>query len=359
MLKIIEDKINNQERLSIDEGLYLYKEAPLYELGRLATLAKNIKVLEEQNKHVYWNMNMHLNPTNICIAGCKFCAFAKLPNEDGAYTLEIQEAVNKVIKGSKNGAKEVHIVGGLNPKVILPYYTELLRQIKKQVPDIHIKAFTAVEIAFFARYSKTSYKEVLEELVKAGLDSMPGGGAEIFSKSVRDNTCPDKIYAQDWLDIHNTAHELGLYTNATMLAGIGESVEDRLDHLVQLREQQDKSKKFQAFIPLACHYEGTDFIDELNEPLTGLEKLKNIAISRLMLDNFQYIKAYWVHLGYTMAQMALHFGANDFDGTVQEERITNSAGSQYSSTEENYLKKLILEAGFEPVERNTIYQIIN
>ena len=280
-----------------------------------------------------------------------------MPNEKGAYTYTIDEALEYVRKGVESGTTEVHIVGGLNPKAALPYYTELLKAIKNRFSKLHIKAFTAVEIDFFSRLKKLSYKETLQQLIKAGLDSMPGGGAEIFSKSVRDDTCPDKIPAEKWLEIHKTAHGLGLRSNATMLCGIGESVEDRIDHIIQLRKLQDSSGGFQTFIPLSCHYEDTEIAGKV-KPLTAVDQLKNIAISRIMLDNFAHIKAYWIQLGVGLAQVSLNFGADDLDGTVQEEKITYAAGAKKRGLEKGFIQTLIEDAGYVPVERDTVYNVL-
>ena len=357
MFSQIKQKILNKERITFDEGLFLYNSNNLLTIGSLGRLAREIKSGSEKSKWIYWNRNLHLNPTNVCIAHCNFCAFAKLPNEKGAYTYTIDEALEHVRKGVNSGATEVHMVGGLNPKAALPYYTELLKAIKKTFPSLHIKAFTAVEIEFFAKLSKLSFKETLEKLIEAGLDSMPGGGAEIFSKSVRNDTCPDKIPAQMWLEIHDTAHKLGLKSNATMLCGIGEKVEDRLDHMIQLREGQDKSKGFQTFIPLNCHYEDTEIKDKVDH-ITAFYSLKNIAISRIMLDNFDHIKAYWIQLGVGLAQVALNFGADNLDGTVQEESITHAAGAETRGLEKDFTQKLIKDAGYIPVERDTVYNVL-
>lgn len=358
----IKNKVYNNIPLDIQDGIFLYdtNNVSLHELGKLAHW-KRTQMADAQHKNtVWWNTNIHLNPTNICIANCSFCAFAKLPNEEGAYTLTIRDSVSKVRHAYNNlQVKEVHIVGGLNPKCLLDYYCDLLSSIKLEVPKIHIKGFTAVEIAFFAKFEKLSYKEVLIQLIKAGLDSMPGGGAEIFAKSVRDTTCADKIYAEDWLEIHGIAHELGLKTNATMLAGIGESIEDRVDHYIRLREQQALSQGFQTFIPLACHYEDTDIQKSNIQYITGIDQIKNVAVSRLMLDNFPHIKSYWVQLGYSIAQLSLNYGANDLDGTVIDEKITYAAGSNNKQTASNKLEQLVFAAGFTPIERTTTYEIVN
>ncbi|MBI3307862.1 MAG: aminofutalosine synthase MqnE [Candidatus Melainabacteria bacterium] len=357
MLSRIKEKILNKERISFEEGIALYNHTNLLEIGELGRLAREIKSGKEKSRWVYWNKNMHLNPTNVCIGRCDFCAFAKLPNEEGAWTYTISEALEKVGKGVSGGAKEVHIVGGLNPKAALPYYIDLLKAIKKEFSALHVKAFTAVEIEFFSKLSKLSFEDTLKQLIEAGLNSMPGGGAEIFSTQVRDDTCPDKIPAETWLEIHGIAHKLGLKTNATMLAGIGEKVEDRIDHMIKLREGQDKSGGFQTFIPLTCHYEDTDIAGKV-EPLTSFDKLKNIAISRIMLDNFDHIKAYWIQLGVGLAQMGLNFGADDLDGTVQEENITYAAGSSTRGLKKDFLQTLIEEAGYIPIERDTVYNIL-
>ena len=357
MFSQIKEKILNQQRITFEEGLFLYNSNDLLTIGSLGRLAREIKSGPEKSKWIYWNKNLHLNPTNVCVARCNFCAFAKLPNEKGAWTYTVPEALEKIQQGVNSGTTEVHIVGGLNPKAALPYYVDLLKAIKKAFLSLHIKAFTAVEIEFFAKLKKLSFEETLKQLIDAGLGSMPGGGAEIFSKSVRDDTCPDKIPAEKWLEIHATAHRLGLKSNATMLCGIGEKVEDRLDHMIKLREQQDKSKGFQTFIPLHCHYEDTEIAGKV-EPITAFDSLKNIAISRIMLDNFDHIKAYWIQLGVGLAQVALNFGADDLDGTVQEESITHAAGASKRGLEKDFIQKLIEDAGYVPVERDTVYNVL-
>ena len=357
MFPQIKQKILNKERINFEEGLFLYNSNDLLTVGSLGRLAREVKSGPEKSKWVYWNKNLHLNPTNVCIGRCNFCAFAKLPNEKGAYTYTTEESIERVLRGVKNGAREVHIVGGLNPKAALPYYVDLLKVLKKEFPQLHIKAFTAVEIEFFAKLSKLTFEESLKQLMEAGLDSMPGGGAEIFSRQVRDETCPDKIPAESWLEIHGIAHKLGLKSNATMLCGIGEKVEDRLDHMIQLRNQQDKSRGFQTFIPLHCHYEDTEIAGTV-EPITAFDSLKNIAVSRIMLDNFDHIKAYWIQMGAGLAQVALNFGADDLDGTVQEESITHAAGAEKRGLEKDFIQKLIEDAGYTPVERDTVYNIL-
>lgn len=357
LVQEVKEKILAREVISRKEAIELY-QCDLVTLGKLAQLAKRKKLPSDLEQTVFWNTNLHLNPTNVCVGKCNFCAFAKRPRDPEAYTMSIEEACKKAVRGHQSGATEVHIVGGLNPKTAIDYYQKLLRAIKKEAPALHIKAFTAVEIEFFAKLAKASYQDVLEALKDAGLNSMPGGGAEVFAKSVRDETCPDKIPAEKWLEIHEVAHTLGLRTNATMLAGIGESICDRIDHLLLLREQQAKSKLFQAFIPLQCHYQDTEIIQQEIDPITGIEVLKNIAIGQIVLHNFLYVKAYWVQLGRKVAQFALNIGANDLDGTVRDERITNAAGAKNKSTAQEELVFLIESAGFQAQERDTLYQKI-
>ncbi|MBT6843018.1 MAG: CofH family radical SAM protein [Candidatus Melainabacteria bacterium] len=385
----IATKILNQERVSYDEGVQLIQSTELFLLGHMANFVRERKAYQtaiargfdeatavKRMTQVWWNTNLHLNPTNVCIGECDFCSFARKPNEEGAYTMTIREALDRVAIARSEGATEVHIVGGLNPKTLVEYYSDLIRAIKADSPGIHVKAFTAVEIEFFAKFTKTSYEEIFKTLIEAGLDSMPGGGAEIFSRQVRDEMCPDKIPADEWIKIHQVAHQMGLRTNATMLAGIGEEAHERVEHLDILRKAQDESLAilqaqgsleanqkgssgaWQTFIPLSCHYEGNDLLERGVKPLTGYDQLKNIAVSRIMLDNFDNIKAYWIQLGEKMAQLALSFGANDLDGTVKAERITRAAGANKRSLAEENLENLIQGAGFEAIERDTTYNPI-
>jgi aminodeoxyfutalosine synthase len=383
----IASKILEKERISLEEGYKLINTTEIFVLGHMANFVRQRKAYElaiqkgfseeiasARMAQVWWNTNLHLNPTNVCIGTCDFCSFARRPGEEGAYTMSIAEALDRVVLARAEGATEVHIVGGLNPKSLIDYYSELISAIKKEVPAIHVKAFTAVEIDFFQQFArktdktKMSYEEIFDALIAAGLDSMPGGGAEIFSRQVRDEMCPDKIDADSWVNIHQIAHRKGLRTNATMLAGIGEEAEERVEHMDVLRRAQDGSLadpiarerggSFQTFIPLSCHYEGNDLLERGVKPLTGYDQLRNIAVSRIMLDNFDNIKAYWIQLGEKMAQLALNFGANDLDGTVKAERITRAAGAKKRSLAEETLVDLIKGARLEPVERDTIYNPI-
>ena len=378
--KKIAEKVLNHERISVDEGIQIINSNDLPVLGQLANFVRQRKAYEvalrkgfseeialEHTKTVWWNTNLHLNPTNICIASCDFCSFAKQPKDPDAYTMSNEEAVDRVVIARDEGATEVHIVGGLNPKCLIDYYSDLIRAIKKEVPGIHVKAFTAVEIDFFKKFEKNmSYEDIFDRLIEAGLDSMPGGGAEIFSRAVRDEMCPDKIPADKWAEIHHIAHSKGLKTNATMLAGIGEEPEERIDHLDILRKAQDKSLaadnpnggSFQTFIPLSCHYEGNDLLERGVKALTGQDQLKNIIASRLMLDNFDHIKAYWIQLGPKTAQIALNMGSNDLDGTVKAERITFAAGSKKRCMAEEQLINIVDGARLIPKERDTLYNPI-
>ncbi|MBU6197929.1 MAG: CofH family radical SAM protein [Cyanobacteria bacterium REEB446] len=376
----IAEKLIAAERLSLEDGYKIIRSNDIVVLGQLANFVRQRKAYEvalrkgfnenialEQTKTVWWNTNLHLNPTNICIASCDFCSFARKPKEEGAYTMSIDEAVHRVIMAREEGATEVHIVGGLNPKCLIEYYSELICAIKQAVPAIHVKAFTAVEIDFFKKFEKDmSYEDIFNRLIEAGLDSMPGGGAEIFSRAVRDEMCPDKISADKWVEIHQLAHRKGLKTNATMLAGIGEEPEERIDHLDILRKAQDISLaaknpqegSFQTFIPLSCHYEGNDLLERGVKPITGQDQIKNIIASRLILDNFDHIKAYWIQLGEKTAQVALSMGANDLDGTVKAERITFAAGAKQRSMAETTLVNIIEGARLIPRERDTLYNPI-
>jgi aminodeoxyfutalosine synthase len=353
-LTVVEQKIMAQERLSLEDGLLLFTHPDLL---RIAQLAHHVRS-RLHGKTTYYNWNLHLNTTNVCQANCLFCSFARI--ETGmpqAYSMSIDEAEEWIQKRYKPGMTEIHIVNGLNPDLDFNYYLELLEMIGRKFPALHRKAFTAVEIHFFAERYGMTYHEVLRQLITAGLGSLPGGGAEIFAERVRRKICRDKANAQEWLGVHRTAHEMGLKSNCTMLYGTIETLEERVDHMIRLRALQDETNGFQVFIPLAFHNEGNR-MERLPAP-TALEDLRVTAVSRLMLDNIPHIKAYWVMLGVKTAQTALMFGANDMDGTVTEEKIYHMAGSHSPdalSLEE--LKHTIRVAGFEPIERNTVYQVV-
>jgi aminodeoxyfutalosine synthase len=296
---------------------------------------------------------MHINPTNICVNRCKFCAFSRSKGEPGAYEMTIEDIVDKA-RSAEKGVREFHIVSGLHPDLPFVWYLEMLAALKKEFPDVHLKAFTAVEIDYLAKLSGLGLTETLLKLRKAGLGSLPGGGAEIFNPGVRNTLCAEKISGDRWLEVMEAVHGAGLKSNATMLYGHIEKYEDRIDHLLRLREMQDKTNGFQAFIPLSFHAQNTEI--KKTAYTTGFDDLKTLAVSRLMLDNFDHVKAYWVMLGEKIAQVSLSFGVDDLDGTVAEERITKSAGgtTDGSMTREE-LVDLIKQADRTPVERDTLY----
>ncbi len=347
-------KVNNGERLNADEGLALFNEPDLLWLGQLANLSR-------ERKHgdvTYYNKNLHLNSTNICEADCIFCSFARLQRGmPGAYSMSVEDAKRWISERFQPGMTEIHIVNGLNPELEFEYYLDLLRMIRRDFPALHIKAFTAVEIHYFAEKFGLSYEQVLEHLVEAGLGSLPGGGAEIFAARARNKLCRDKVTAVGWLEVHRVAHELGLKSNCTMLYGTIETLEERVDHLLRLRELQDLTGGFQAFIPLAFHPENNR-LGKIGAP-TGACDLRVMAVSRLLLDNIPHVKAYWIMLGIKTAQLAQRFGANDLDGTVTEEKVYHMAGARTPDMlTEAQLRSLIEEVGRVPVERTTTYDVI-
>ena len=349
----IHQKVMNRERLSYEDGLTLFNSRDLLGVGYLANIVR-----ERTNGNVgYYNLNQHIDYTNVCIlhARCHFCAFARKNIEtQGAWELSLEQFLDKAMYSLENGCTEIHSVGGLHPKLPFQYYLDLLSGLKERMPQVHRKFFTAVEIHHLARLSKQSIHQTLSALKEAGLDSMPGGGAEIFSKQTRDKVCRGKIDADEWFDIHRQAHDLGIPSNVTMLYGHLETVEDRVDHLVRVREGQDVSGGFVTFIPLAFHPENTRLA--YLPSTSGLTDLRCVAVSRLMLDNITHIRAYWIMLGLKTAQVALNFGADDIHGTVTEEKITHMAGaSSPQSVSVDQIAQLIREAGRDPIERDTLY----
>ncbi|MCB9451262.1 MAG: aminofutalosine synthase MqnE [Anaerolineaceae bacterium] len=352
----ITEKVNAGERLSFDEGVWLFEQRDVIQIGKLAQVVRR----RLHGDKVYFNKNRHINPTNVCAFHCNFCSFARTAEKmEGAYTFMPEQIPDKVRGAVEAGVREFHIVGGLHPELGFDYYLDILRTLKREFPDIHIKAFTAVEIDFFKDLTHQTHEQVLQQLIEAGLDSMPGGGAEIFHWDVRRKICPEKANMETWLAVHDTAHHLGLKTNATMLYGHIEKPEHRVHHLVALREQQDKSGGFQTFIGLAFHPEENNLGRRLNRQwTTGVDDIKTLAISRLMLDNFSNIKAYWVMLTPELAQVALSFGANDMDGTIIEEHIYQDAGARKQAMTVEQLKNFIRSAGYTPVERDTVYNEI-
>ncbi len=352
----IRDKIRQGEPLSYEDGVALYHHKNLMEVGALANEVRE----RMHGDRTYFNRNFHINATNVCVASCMFCSFARLKEGDkDAVTMTHAEAWGRLQKRVDAGepVTEIHIVNGLHDGLPFDYYTELLRGLKRIKPGIHLKAFTAVEIFFYHQHYGMTVAEVLTRLREAGLDSMPGGGAEIFAARVRKKICDDKANAEQWLDVHRTAHRMGLRSNCTMLYGTIETVEERVDHMMQLRALQDETGGFQTFIPLAFHPENNSLM-KLPAP-TGVEDLRNYAVARLLLHNIPHIKAYWVMLGVKTAQTALWFGADDLDGTVQEERIYHMAGAETPQTlTPDEIVRIIVAAGRAPVERDTLYNVI-
>jgi aminodeoxyfutalosine synthase len=349
-LEPIAGKVLAGERLSFDDGVALFRSNDLLAVGWLAN-----HVREKRHGDIcYFNVNRHINPTNVCVAHCRLCAFGRSPDAPGAYTYALEEIYQRAAQGVSEGATEFHIVGGLHPSLTFEYYLEMIGGLKQRFPHVHLKALTMVEIGYFSRITKLSPRDVLLRLKEAGVDSMPGGGAEIFNPRVRKVICDHKTSGRLWLDIARTAHQIGLRSNATMLYGHIETHEERVEHLVQLRELQDETGGFVTFIPLAFHPENTA-LSHLPKP-TGIDDLKLIAVSRLMLDNFGHIKAYWIMLTPAVAQIALRFGADDIDGTVIEEKIYHDAGA---TTPQHMtragLERLIRAAGRVPFERDTLY----
>ncbi len=353
-LRPIAEKVRAGERLSFEDGVGLYRSHDLLALGWLAHYVRH----KRHGDRTYFNVNRHLNPTNVCVASCKLCAFGRKPDAPGAYTMALEEAFRVAGENWSEAVTEFHIVGGLHPDLPFQYYVDLLRGLKERFPQVHLKAFTAVEIAYYSHITQLSIREILERLKAAGLDSLPGGGAEIFAPAVRRVICDHKIGAYTWLKVHRIAHEMGLASTATMLYGHIESAEDRVDHLLQLRALQDETGGFRTFIPLAFHPANTELGRRVPWPeTTGFMDLKNIAVARLLLDNFPHIKAYWIMMTPRVAQVALRFGANDLDGTVVEEKIYHDAGAKTPQTmTRQQIIRLIHEAGLEPMERDTLYR---
>ncbi len=344
-------KVMNGQRLSIEDGERLFACPDVVSLG---ALAHHVRTRLHGNA-AFYVMNQHINYSNICVNGCRFCAFGRKKDDPKAFQLSEDEVIGKVKERLGDPLTEIHIVGGCHPDFPLEYYEHILRETKRLRPGAFIKAFTVVEIDHFARKEGLSTREVLLRLKSAGLDMLPGGGAEIFGERVRKLLCPDKLSGRGWLDISREAHELGIKTNATMLYGHIETRRERLEHLAALRDLQDRTSGFVCFIPLAFQ-PGNTGLGKVKQA-GGIEDLRTIAVSRLMLDNFPHVKAYWVMLTVKLAQVALCFGADDFDGTVIEEKIGHMAGAQSEQalTREE-IGRITTEAGFEPVERNTFFE---
>ncbi len=349
----INEKVTDGQRLNFTDGLILYKSHDLVGVGRLADLVRR----KRHGKKAYYVYNQHLNYTNICINHCLFCAYSRNKGEKDAFTFSIEDVRARLLERIDEPVRELHVVGGLNPSLPFEYYIDLIKTIKEIRPEAAIKAFTAVEIDHLSGISGFSIKETILKLKDAGLSMMPGGGAEIMSDRVRKKLFPRKIDSRKWLEIMEIIHESGLTSNATMLYGHIETIEERINHLIGLRKLQDKTSGFSAFIPLAFHSKNT----KLSQipATTAFDDLKNVAIARLMLDNFEHIKAYWVMIGEKLAQVALFFGADDLDGTIIEEKITHMAGAKSAKglTRMN-IEYLVSSAGFTPVERDSFYNLV-
>ena len=365
-LQPIQEKLRAGQRLDFEDGLALLQTHDLATLGEMAQEVR----LKKHGRAAYYNINRHCNYTNLCVLSCKFCEFHRKPGQDGAYEKSIEDVLADAGQAVAAGATEMHIVGGLHPKTPFSYYTDLLRTLKRETPSLHLKAFTAVELVHLAVKHKRDRKGhphagtvrgVLEDLIEAGLGSLPGGGAEVFDDRVHNEIFRGKIGAEEWLETHRIAHELGLMSNATMLYGHVESLEERVNHLLRLRQAQDEAieknykGRFQTIIPLPFFPDGSE-LGHLPAP-TGLDNLRMLAACRLILDNFDHVKCFWIMQTLGMAQTALNFGVDDMDGTVVWYDITKAVGAgNHQETTVSDLRRAILAAGYEPVERDTLYR---
>jgi aminodeoxyfutalosine synthase len=357
-LRPIAQKVIAGERLAPEEGLALYATSDLLGLGSIADFANQ----RHNGDRVFFSANQHINPTNVCILRntCTFCSFARMPKEEGAYTRSLEEVFQEAEQATGMPTREFHIVGGLHPKLRLSYYTDLIRGLKDRHPNVHVKALTAVEIALLARIEKRSEREVLMAMKEAGLTSLPGGGAEVFSTAVRATIAERKLTGEEWIRVHRVAHELGIPTNCTMLYGHVETAEDRIQHLSMLRALQDDTHGFLTYIPLAYHPDHNELGEEMGRvgtATTGYEDLKNIAVGRLFLDNIPHVKTHWPMVTPFLSQISLSFGCDDVEGTVVYERIYHEAGA-HTAMHMPYMElvRLIRGAGKRPVERDSLYQ---
>lgn len=347
----IHEKVVAGRRLSREDGLRLFESQDLLTIGFLANLVRQ----RLHGQQTYWVYNQHINYSNICINGCRFCAFSRSLGEEGGFSLTVDQIAHKVRERLHEPITEIHVVGGCHPDLPFSYYLDLVRTIKEMRPEATVKAFTAVEVAHLAQKEGITIAEVLLALKEAGVKALPGGGAEVFSNRVRQLLCPEKLSSNGWLEVAKEAHQLGMRSNATLLYGHLETAAERVDHILALRKAQDETGGFITFIPLAFQSANITISDL--QPRTGFADLKTIALSRLLLDNFAHIKAYWIMLGVKMAQVALHFGADDLDGTVMEERIGHMAGaSSAEALTSEELQTLIRAAGHEPVQRDTFFR---
>ena len=353
-LRPIFEKVSAGARLSYEDGVAMFRSPDILALGSMANTVRE----RLHGDTTYFNVNRHINPTDVCVASCRLCAFGKKAKDPRAYTMSLEQVWEAAGKGYAEAVTEFHIVGGLHPELSLDWFCQMISGLKERYTGVHLKAFTMVEVAYLARRAKISIRETLEKLKAAGVDSMPGGGAEVFSERVRRIICDHKIDGDEWLETARTAHQLGLKSNCTMLYGHLETPEDAADHLIRLRAVQDETRGFVTFIPLAFHPANTSLSHLATT--SGFDDLKQIAISRLMLDNIPHIKAYWIMMTPGVAQIAQRFGANDIDGTVVEEKIYHDAGAQtVQHLRRQDLLRLIREAGREPVERDTTYRPVS
>jgi aminodeoxyfutalosine synthase len=352
-LEPIAEKVQSGERLNFDDGVALYRSGDILAVGWLANLVRE----RMHGDTAYFNVNRHINPTNVCVASCRLCAFGKKKGEAGTYTMALEEAWETAATGYTDAVTEFHIVGGLHPDLPFEYFLDLVRGLKERFPKTHVKAFTMVEVSFLAKRAKLTIRETLQKMKDAGVDSMPGGGAEIFADRIRHIICDHKIDGGEWLETAKLAHQMGFRSNATMLYGHVESDEDRVDHLLRLRAVQDETGGFQTFIPLSFHPDHTALAHIPKS--SGMLDIRQIAVGRLLLDNFPHIKSYWQMVTPKMAQISLRFGADDIDGTVVEEKIYHDAGATTpQGMRRADLVRMITEAGRVPFERDTLYKAV-
>jgi aminodeoxyfutalosine synthase len=348
----LEAKVFGGERLSGEELARLYRSPDILAIGRMATMVRERK----SGNRTYFILNAHINPTNLCLNQCRFCAFQRQPGQEGAYEMDLDEIRRRAAELQDRPITEVHIVGGLHPDWPYERYLDILRVVRQELPRVHLQAYTAVEVEYIARQGGVTIERALQDMIDAGLGSLPGGGAEVFTARVRTQLCPNKLSPEGWLKVQRIAHGLGLRSNATMLYGHVETIEERVDHLLRLRELQDETGGFLAFIPLAYHPHNTDLGGHRT---SGYEDLKTLAVARIALDNFDHIKAFWIMLGLKVAQVSQAFGVDDIDGTVMEERITHAAGAETpEALTREELVALIHEAGRDAVERGTLYNVV-
>lgn len=350
-LKIIEEKVLAEERLSFEDGVLLWNSFDLLGVGYLSNIVRE----RMHSNDTYFIHNRHINHTNVCVNSCQFCAFGVKENDPTAYTKSLDEIFFDAEQYKSGCVSEFHIVGGLHPDLPFQYYLDMIFGLKNRFPNVHIQAFTAVELEYLAEIAKKPLRDTLVELRDAGLGSIPGGGAEIFAKRVRRKICSEKTNAEDWLNVHEAVHSVGMKSNATMLYGHVESSVDRTDHLIRLRDLQDRTGGFLTFIPLAFHPENTNL--NFLKSTSGQLDLRALAVSRLMLDNFPHVKAFWIMITPQIAQLSLSFGTNDMDGTVVEEKIIHAAGGATGQIfYKNIIVDMILETGRRPMERDTLYE---